>query len=187
MQRAAELLNAEVTIARGWADRMNPLSGVATFVDGAENERRLDFLERVHGLDSDDVRATALSLEIDSDGTVINLWVMHPERCMESRVRNAELPNKQTELAYRQLDASIVCARAFNELLLDDAGAEGAVAVRKLSERIFALAHEPIALTLYRERGVDITAAVVEDDRLPDLYLTRRLPQLRQKLARKRQ
>jgi len=143
VQRAAQLLDATLTLKKGWRDRANPLVGVATFVDSSDHLRRLDFLERVHGLQADDIRKTAIEIEVEYAGGTIDLWVMHPERCLESRVRNSELPNKQTPLAYKQLEASILCARAFNELLLDDEGDAGAVAVRHLIERIFELASQP--------------------------------------------
>jgi len=107
-QRAAKLLDAEVTLADGWKDHMNPLAGVALFRDGNRHPRRLDFLRRVHGLDADDIRDTAIEIDVGVDDHVIALWVMHPHRCLESRVRNTELPNKQTALATRQLEASIL-------------------------------------------------------------------------------
>jgi hypothetical protein len=186
VQRAAELLDAKLTLKKRWSDRANPLIGVATFVDSSEHIRRLDFLERVHGLRADDIRTTAIEIEIEHDGRSVDFWVMHPERCLESRVRNSELPNKQTVLAYRQLEASIFCAKAFNELLLDEQGDAGAVAVRKLIERIFELASQPAALRLHYERHIDVTAAVVEDSRLPEKFLQLRLPQLREQLTRQR-
>ena len=186
-QRAAELLDAEVTLADGWEDRMNPLAGVALFLDGNHHPRRLDFLRRVHGLDTDDIRDTAIEVDVQVDEHVIALWVMHPHRCLESRVRNTELPNKQTALATRQLEASILCARAFSELLIDHAGDAGLVAARELNERSFRLAHHSTSLRLFREHRIDVTRAVTEDERLPAAHLQRRLPRLRAALERARQ
>lgn len=186
VQRAAELLDARVTLSRGWQDRMNPLVGVATFLDSEDQERRIDFLDRVHGLHADDIRETAIPVDITASDGALRLWVMHPHRCLESRVRNAELASKQTALAYRQIEASILCARAFATLLLDEAGEDGVVAVPKLSERIFTLAHTATGLGLFRDRGIDVTEAVIADERLPTMFLMRRLPQLRQRLNRAR-
>jgi hypothetical protein len=59
---------------------------------------------------------------------------------MESRTHNSTLPNKQTDLAWRQLRASILCTRAFSELLLDKSGTAVARDVLNLNERIF---HSP--------------------------------------------
>lgn len=166
---------------------MNPLAGVALFLDGNRHARRLDFLRRVHGLDADDIRDTAIEVDVRVDDHVIALWVMHPHRCLESRVRNTELPNKQTALATRQLEAAILCAKAFSELLIDEADGAGLVAARELNERTFRLAHHPTALRLFREHGIDVTRAVTVDERLPAAHLERRLPQLRAALARARQ
>lgn len=141
VRHAAELLDAKVYHAHPWRDRMNPLSGVATFLDSDHNVRRLDFLHTIHGMSSEDIRETAIEISIEvADGRSIPLWVMHPERCLESRVFNSELADKQTDLAWRQLAASIQCARAFSEFLLDNAGEQGLQAVTKLNERICDLA-----------------------------------------------
>ncbi len=166
---------------------MNPLSGVASFVDSEDRERRLDFLKQVHGLEPDDIRDSAIEIEITRpEASPIPLWVMHPQRCMESRVRNSELTNKQTALAWRQLAASICCARAFSEYLLDDGATASLIAVRDLNERVFAFAAHLTSLRLFHERGIDVTHAVVADARLPELHLQRRLPQLRAQLERER-
>jgi hypothetical protein len=61
---------------------------------------------------------------------------------MESRVHNSVLSNKQTDLAWRQLRASILCARAFSQLLLDERGEAAVRDVLKLNERIFRFAQE---------------------------------------------
>lgn len=168
VQRVAELLDAKVYLAHAWRDRMNPLSGVATFLDGNKNVRRLDFLHTAYGMSSDDIRETAIEISIEvADGRSISLWVMHPERCMESRVFNSELAGKQTELAWRQLAASIACARAFSELLVDDAGDRGAHAEMKLNERICDLASQQVTRGLFERRGVDVLDAVVDDPGSP--------------------
>jgi hypothetical protein len=110
---------------------------------------------------------------------------MHPERTMESRVHNSALPSKQTELAYRQLRASILCARAFTQLLLDERGA-----VRdalNLGERIFRFAlrnreARRIALT----HGIETFDAVLADERLGERFLERRYPQMQAQIAQAR-
>ena len=101
------------------------LAGVAIFLDSDGHPSRLDFLQKPiwDVEDPEDVRNTAVYLDlILSDGRQAPVWVMHPERCMESRVHNSVLANKQTDLAWRQLRASILCARAFSQLLLDERG-----------------------------------------------------------------
>lgn len=118
---AGELLNGRIQLAT-WEDRTT-LAGVALFVDHDGYELRLDVMRSIYGMRSDDVRATAIAVDVLlDDGREVRVWVMHPQRCMESRVHNSTLANKQTDLAWRQLRASILCARAFSELLLDERG-----------------------------------------------------------------
>ncbi len=163
---AAELLDANVYLAQAWRDRMNPLSGVATFFDSDDHMRRLDFLHTAYGMSSADIRETAIEISIEvADRRPISLWVMHPKRCMESRVFNSELPEKQTDLAWRQLAASIECARAFREFLLDNAGEKGSQAVMNLNERIGELALKSTCREVFERRGIDVLDAVVDDAR----------------------
>jgi hypothetical protein len=108
----------------------------------------------------------------------VRIWVMHPERCMESRVHNSALTSKQTELAWRQLRASILCARAFSELLLDERGAAGVRDVLNLNERIFRFAQTDRCGCLARDMGIEVFDALLDDERLPEKFRAIRLPQM---------
>lgn len=132
-------------------------------------------------------RMSAIEVDISLTGERrIPLWVMHPERCLRSRVANTTLPGKNTDLAKRQLKASIVLVRAFSQFLLDEG--ESLRIVMKLNERVFDLAlRNPDALRLYLDDGVDVSAAVLGDPRLPSAHLDVRLPQLRLQLKTKRE
>lgn len=177
LRQSAELLDAHVRVAK-WEDR-TPLTGVAIFLDSEGHERRLDVMASVYGMNAEDIRQTAIEAElvIDEDHQV-NVWIMHPERCMESRVHNSVLANKQTELAWRQLRVSILCARAFSQLLLDERGDAAVRDVLKLNERIFHFAQEDRCSKLAFDRGIEAFDAVLDDDRLPDKFRTVRLPQM---------
>jgi hypothetical protein len=84
------LLDGRVTLAK-WEDRTT-LAGVAMFVDSNGYERRMDFMQSAYGMNSEDVRNTAVHIDlILADGQTAPVWVMHPERCMESRVHNSVL------------------------------------------------------------------------------------------------
>ncbi len=182
---AAKLLGAELFLPT--IDDTTPQTGVAKFLDSEGYERTLDFLDQPHGLDAEDVRNTAIEVDISLTGERrIPLWVMHPERCLRSRVANTTLPGKNTDLAKRQLKASIVLVRAFSQFLLDEG--ESLRIVMKLNERVFDLAlRNPDALRLYLDDGVDVSAAVLGDPRLPSAHLDVRLPQLRLQLKTKRE
>lgn len=181
LRQSAELLDARVRVAK-WEDR-TPLTGVAIFLDSEGHERRLDVMTSVYGMNAEDIRQTAIEAElvIDEDRRV-NVWIMHPERCMESRVHNSVLANKQTDLAWRQLRASILCARAFSQLLLDERGEAAVRDVLKLNERIFRFAQEDRCSKLASDRGIEAFDAVLEDERLPEKFRTVRLSQMRERI-----
>jgi hypothetical protein len=112
---------------------------------------------------------------------------MHPERCMESRVHNSALPSKQTDLAWRQLRASILCANAFSQLLLDERGEAAVRDVLNLNERIFRFAQQARCAHLALDMGIEVFDAVLDDERLPEKFRTIRLPQMRQHVQALRQ
>lgn len=181
LRQSAELLDARVRVAK-WEDR-TPLTGVAIFLDSEGRERRLDVMASVYGMNAEDIRQTAIEAElvIDEDRRV-NVWIMHPERCMESRVHNSVLANKQTDLAWRQLRASILCARAFSQLLLDERGEAAVRDVLKLNERIFRFAQEGRCTRLALDRNIETFDAVLNDERLPEKFRTARLPQMQDRI-----
>jgi hypothetical protein len=88
----------------------------------------------------------------------------------EEQQSEAELPplNKQTDLAWRQLRASILCARAFSQLLLDERGEVAVRDVLKLNERIFRFAQEDPCSKLASDRGIEAFNAVPDDEPLPE-------------------
>jgi hypothetical protein len=181
LRQSAELLGARVRVAK-FEDR-TPLTGVAIFLDSDGHERRLDVMASVYGMNSEDIRQTAIETELLIDGDrQVHVWVMHPERCMESRVHNSVLSNKQTDLAWRQLRASIICARAFSQLLLDERGEAAVRDVLKLNERIFRFAQEDRCSKLASDRGIETFDAVLDDDRLPEKFRTVRLLQMQDRI-----
>lgn len=181
LQRAGNLLGGQVQVA-GW-QRRTPLAGAAMFLDSDGHKRRLDFLESVYGMNSEDIRTTAIEIDLlPGADRQVPVWVMHPERCMESRVHNSGLANKQTDLAWRQLEASIACARAFSRLLLDERGEAAVRDVLKLNERIFRFAQQDRCARLALDRKIEAFDAVLDDERLPEKFRTVRLPQMQDRI-----
>lgn len=184
VELAAQLLGGRLYVPR--FDDVTPQTGKAVFVDSEGYERTLDFLAEPHGLIAEDVRRTAVPIRIAmEDGREIPLWVMHPERCLRSRVANTSLPGKRTALARRQLDAAIQLVPAFGRFLLDE-GIDPRV-VTKLNERVFELArYDKNAMRLWLEDGIDVLDALLADDRLPEAHRATRLPQIRAEVAKQR-
>lgn len=189
-KRATELLEGEGRVP-GF-DELPPLSGVAIFRDDDGWARHLDFLPQPYGLKRDEVVARAIEVTTTGpDDAGVIFHVMHPLHVLESRICNASLPSKQTDLAWRQLRAAIECARGFHLALLDlaDDDERGATArsVLKYNERVFQLAtsNRPASRAILAQ-GIEIFDAVLVDDRLPRLFLERRLPQMRAAVAASR-
>jgi hypothetical protein len=186
LRQSATLLDARVRVAM--FEDHTPLTGVAIFLDNDGHERRLDVMASVYGMNSEDIRQTAIEAELFVEGDrQVKVWVMHPERCMESRVHNSVLSNKQTDLAWRQLRASILCARAFSQLLLDERGEAAVRDVLKLNERIFGFAQRERCSKLAADRGIEVFDAVLDDERLPEKFKAVRLPQMRDRIRALRQ
>jgi hypothetical protein len=179
LAQAAKLLGGEARIPS--IDHITPMVGIVTFLDSDGHQRQLDVLDRPYGLQPADVADSAIPLEISRpDGTILRLSVMHPERCMESRLQNTDLPNKRTELAWRQLRASIACTRAFCGELLEAGRTRD---VLKLNERIFYFAKDQRAARVALDRDIEVFDAVLDDERLPEKFRTIRLPQMREQIG----
>jgi hypothetical protein len=184
--RAAELLGGKAQFPS--LDHVaSPMIGKAVFLDSDSVKRELDFLPNPRGLDADDVAKSAIPLDITGSGEAsFRVWVMHPQRCLESRVANSDLPNKDTALAWRQLRASIICARAFSKALLDEAEPQDEAEVTRarrtvlnLNQRIYRFAlNDQRARRIAADRGIEVFDAVLRDERLGDQFLSRGYPQM---------
>lgn len=185
VRRAADLLAARMRLAS--MDEHTPNTGIVLFVDADGIEREIDFIDQPLGLRARDVRDTAVRLLIpigEPDGEV-GVWVMHPERCMESRIYNAQVLGKTDTLAMRQLQASILCAREWSRYLLnDDPSPERVRAVLRINERIFRKCRHDLH---FREAqtglGVEpFQAVLAEHEALPPRFQDTRYPQMCRRL-----
>ena len=189
VRRAADLLTARVRLAS--IDDHTPNTGIVLFIDADGVEREIDFIDEPLGLRARDVRDTAVRL-IVSGGEVryeVLVWVMHPERCMESRIYNAQVLGKTDALAMRQLQASIVCAREWSRYLLDeDSSPERVRAVLRINERIFRKCMRDIHFRAAQlALGIDpFEALLVDHCALPVRFRETRYPQMRQQLEGRR-
>lgn len=132
---------------------------------------------------ADDVRDTAVRVASAPDTMPFGIWVMHPERVMESRIYNVQILRHDDDHAIAQLRASIAIAREWSRLLLGDESipeSDRVRAVLRLNERIFRRCLDDLHFrALYRDRAIDPFAAVLEDDaRLPDAFRQTRYPQM---------
>jgi hypothetical protein len=189
VRRAAELLTARVRLAS--MDDHTPNTGVVLFVDADGVEREIDFVDQPLGLRARDVRDTAVRLLVPTGepGGEVGVWVMHPERCMESRIYNAQVLGKTNALAMRQLQASIVCAREWSRYLLDDdPSPERVRVVLRINERVFGKCiHDLHFRAVETDLDVDpFQAVLVEHEALPPRFHRTRYPQMRRRLEDQR-
>lgn len=182
---AARLLDGEYRVTS--FDEHTTQSGAVAFRDSAGEDRVLDFLSHPYGLDAQGVTDRAVPLDIDIGGPqAVRLAVMNPIDCMRSRIANSDLPGREPEHAEAQLRASIALVHAYARQLLDQGVAPREV--MRLNEQLYEIAlNDRRAKKLYRERGIDVTAAELDDERLPAAHRETRLPQLRAQLAKQRQ
>ncbi|MHB8693816.1 MAG: hypothetical protein ACYDHH_21470 [Solirubrobacteraceae bacterium] len=172
-------------------DHHTPLTGVVFFDDSDGFERRVDFLVAPLGLNSRDVRDTAVEIEIGAGASLAKVWAMHPERVMESRIANVQILKIGDEHAIAQLRTSIAIAREWSRFLLgaDSVPERDRVrAVLRLNERIFRKCDGDLHFRqLFAERGIDpFDAVLVDDSRLPDAFRSRRYPQMVEQLHQRR-
>jgi hypothetical protein len=190
-RQAAVLLGGTARIAS--LDDQTPNTGIVVFRDSEGIEREIDFINEPLGLRARDVRDTAVRVLISGGAPSIDvpLWVMHPERCMESRIYNVQILHHADEFAMRQLSASVACAREWSRFLLDDRSRSPGEAVRavlRLNERIFRKCLRDLHFrAIYREGIVDpFDAVLVDDGQLPEEFRGRRYQQMCDRLDRRR-
>jgi hypothetical protein len=174
-------------------DDATPNSGLVSFIDDEGFTREIDFLDQVAGLDADDVRKTAQSVVLDpEDGREpIRVWLLHPERCLESRVHNVLYLDKATKLGLAQARAAVQVARAFTQVVVMDfeeiSESERSRVALNLNERIFKFALGRKGIDIYLDYGIDVFGAILLDDRLPTKFGECRYPQMRTQLEDKRE
>ncbi len=188
-RRAGELLGGEVRIPT--IDDHTPNTGIVLFEDSDGERREIDFLMAPYGLDGRDVRDSAVRLSVSNpNGPDLPVWVMHPERCMESRIYNVVDLQQMGRIAMDQLRRSVVCAKEFSRFLLDDEGApeaERARAVLRLNERIYRKCIKDRAFRrVVLDHEVDPFDAVLVDGRLPERFREQRYPQMAEQLDGRR-
>ena len=155
------------------------------------SKRRIDFLLSPFGLDGQDVRATAVELDVGAEAPSATVWAMHPERVMESRIATVQSLGIDDPHAMAQLRMSIAVAREWSRFLLRDesiAERDRVRAVLRLNERIFRkCVSEHRFRQLFSERRIDpFDDVLVDDDRLPEQFRDRRYPQMVAALADRR-
>ncbi|HTN91389.1 MAG TPA: hypothetical protein VL242_47300 [Sorangium sp.] len=185
VKECAQRLSAEFVLPKDFDP--TPNTGAVIFVDDEGTERQIDFLGRPFGLDEDDVFNTAIPAnpaDDEPDDAASKLLIMHPERCMESRIHNIIGLSDSSEKSLKQLRASVFCAREFQKDLIEDGYIRDALT---LNERIFQFCHYNLnGRVIHVRTGIDPFDAVVSHPALPVEFNTLRYPQMKQWLSERR-
>lgn len=184
--RMASAIEGSTLATTSFDDAGSPNTAIVTFHDRHGRERRIDFLRLVHGLkDEKRIRATAIVVELkDLDGrpTGIELRVLHPVLCLESRVHNTHtFARYQSPRALRQVRAAIACARGYITECCDRNETRAAYRAIKV---IGELAARPAGSGVFEMFGLDVLEAIPLDDRLGVDCLTRNIPLIRRRAGR---
>jgi hypothetical protein len=166
-------------------DALAAATAVVTFHDKRGVERRIDFLRTVHGLQVQQVRETAIEIELkdrQDNPTGVLLRVLHPVLCVVSRFHNTHsFENYQSERGRRQASAAIGCAKGFVRGLCDSG--ELRAAYRSI-EVLGALACSKEGRDVYDRFQLDAFEAIPDHPGLGDDFRAKRLPQLRRLAGR---
>jgi hypothetical protein len=154
----------------------------------AVRELVIDIVRAPCGLDPGQVFRTSLRVEVLDDDRRpkgARFRVMHPVLLLESRAHDVKgLPGGDSPRARKQLRAAVLCAR---ELLRDRLDERLVRPVLDLDERIYGFCvRNHHGRRVYAVTGIDPIDAVLVDDRLPADFVTKRYPQVRERLGRVR-
>jgi hypothetical protein len=153
-----------------------PQSGTIVYRDRQGEECTLDVMNSLTGLKTADVMRTSVDLLYRTDeGADLKFRVMHPVLMLKSRGHNVlEHAEYRTDHGLRQLRAAVVCAHEY----LRDMAATETKTVLKWNENIFQFRVRRPGRRIAAEHQVDVFTAVLADDRLAPMFMSRRYPQM---------
>ncbi|HSM93836.1 MAG TPA: hypothetical protein VLT47_13215 [Anaeromyxobacteraceae bacterium] len=148
------------------------IAAQVTYSDSSGDERDIQFLRRMCGMDVNEVIRTSIPIRP-------GLRVMHPVACLESRIHNiVELPQEyDTEAGRQQARVAILCGREFLRDALDAGEVE---TVHGFNQRIFRFARDHARRCA--ASGLQPFDAVVVDPRLPEAFRTRDYPRMQRSM-----
>lgn len=166
-------------------DSLSAATAVIRFRDGAGEERQIDFLRTVHGVDTDQVRNTAIEIELRDRAnhpTGIRLRILHPVLCLVSRFHNTHsFPKYQEARGLRQALASVGIACGYLQDQID----AGHIRIAHNAIKIVAeLASSPEGRAVYNQFQLDALEAIPNDERLGAAFFAEQLPRIRARAGR---
>lgn len=161
---------------------------VSATVDGIALE--IDFLSDIIGVRAKALTHDAVELIVPirgGDVDVLEIPVMHPLHCLQSRIANVVSLGRRDDVALRQLAAAPIVLQAYIDEMLETGDVREAGAVL---QKLFAYLRSDIAARqcpdLPMRDPTDILAAFQRDKRLALSFRWFNLRSMRRKLATKR-
>src|SRR5262249_23169813 len=108
--------------------------------------------------------------------------VMHPEQCLRSRIYNVANLGYDHAHGLTQLRAAIICAREFTR---EHHGTPKDIL--EFNEQIIEMARWGDGVLVYVRHGIDVMAAIIDAEELPEKFRTLRLPRARAAVERARE
>lgn len=165
-------------------DDHSPNSGIV-IIDYDGDELRIDFLWQVQGMDKSEVEKERLEILLPVDQQdPLPFYILSPFLCLVSRTANVLTLNRTDKHSLDQLKTAIVIVNCLINESLNDNDEEMA---RNIAENVFNLAvSKSEGIKLFTEFGIDIFAAIPQDDRFNQKFLEERYPRILEELNAKR-
>jgi hypothetical protein len=182
-----QALGGEIAVA-GVDDAHSPNTALVTLdIDG--DKHLIDFLGSMKGFSPQElerVRQWAIPLRV-TQGTPRPLYVMHPVHCLEAQLENVygralnrrDDPGGERYVGRVQL--AVEACRRVGERYLDEGQPRSAL---RLAEKVHELSLLPSAIRARFEDHVLIERGIPDGPKMPEEFLKKRLPQLREELTR---
>lgn len=154
-------------------------------IDYDGDELRIDFLWQVQGMDKSEVEKERLEILLPVDQQdPLPFYILSPFLCLVSRTANVLTLNCTDKHSLDQLKTAIVIVNCLINESLNDNDEEMA---RNIAENVFNLAvSKSEGIKLFTEFGIDIFAAIPQDDRFNQKFLEERYPRMLEELNAKR-
>ena len=187
-EKLANALGGSVSIPD--ADNHTPQTAIVhAEIDGHPIE--IDFLWHVMGVDDAKLKKQAIQIRMNvrmAEGTAeLHVPIMHPFHCLQSRLANVVQLERETDLAFNQLNASPIVLREFLLEQLDNGQSKHVTGV--LQALYDYLSSDIVGRKAHKHMRNDPSAVLdtfQNDERLDERWREKSLHSMRASLARKR-
>lgn len=158
----------------------SPNSGIVIIPLESDESLIIDFLSSVHGLTEDQILKQRIKVNYKN----AEFYIIHPLHCLKSRVVNVVSLNRTDKITLNRVKIAIeVMKRRINQLV----DAERKRQALRECESVFHIASDTmLGIKLFIDHKLDIFEAVPKNDRLGEMFIKRRYPQMKQFLDSKR-